>query len=125
MPDVSSSVLVKPGDKVTKGQDVVILEAMKMENSIVSYAGTVKQVLGRAIPSPSTANWSNRIAIARNNFRNVRVVFPMKGRTALLNSENEKILTGCMLVWVVGVSAQKEYRAPELRGRAFAGTFCG
>ena len=31
---------------MSKGQDVVILEAMKMENSIMSdYAGTVKQVL--------------------------------------------------------------------------------
>lgn len=46
MPGRILSVLVKPGDKVTKGQDVVILEAMKMENSITSdYAGTVKQVL--------------------------------------------------------------------------------
>ena len=46
MPGRILSVRVKPGDKVTKGQDVVILEAMKMENSITSdYAGTVKQVL--------------------------------------------------------------------------------
>ncbi len=37
---------VKPGDKVTKGQTVVVLEAMKMENSIASdYAGTVKRLL--------------------------------------------------------------------------------
>ena len=40
------SILVKAGDKVAVGQDVVILEAMKMENNISSdYAGTVKQVL--------------------------------------------------------------------------------
>ena len=40
------SVLVKAGDKVAVGQDVVILEAMKMENNISSdYAGTVQQVL--------------------------------------------------------------------------------
>ncbi len=40
------SVLVKAGDKVSVGQDVVILEAMKMENNISSdYAGTVQQVL--------------------------------------------------------------------------------
>lgn len=37
---------VKPGDVITKGQTVVILEAMKMENSIASdYAGTVKRLL--------------------------------------------------------------------------------
>ena len=37
---------VKPGDKVTKGQTVVVLEAMKMENSIASdYTGTVKRLL--------------------------------------------------------------------------------
>ena len=40
------SVKVKVGDKVAAGQDVVILEAMKMENNISSdYAGTVQQVL--------------------------------------------------------------------------------
>lgn len=37
---------VKPGDSVAKEQTVVILEAMKMENSITSdYAGTVKRLL--------------------------------------------------------------------------------
>lgn len=46
MPGRILKVLVAPGDTVSKGQDVVILEAMKMENSIMSdYAGTVKQVL--------------------------------------------------------------------------------
>ena len=36
----------KPGDTVTKSQTVVILEAMKMENSIATdYAGTVKRLL--------------------------------------------------------------------------------
>ena len=37
---------VKVGDKVTMGQEVMILEAMKMENSITSdFAGFVKQIL--------------------------------------------------------------------------------
>ena len=46
MPGRILQVLVAPGDAVAKGQDVVILEAMKMENSIMSdYAGTVKQLL--------------------------------------------------------------------------------
>ena len=37
---------VKVGDKVAAGQEVMILEAMKMENSITSdYAGFVKQIL--------------------------------------------------------------------------------
>ena len=39
-------IKVKVGDQVTSGQEVIILEAMKMENSISSdYAGTVKQIL--------------------------------------------------------------------------------
>ena len=38
--------MVKAGDKVTRGQTVVILEAMKMENSITSdYTGVVKRLL--------------------------------------------------------------------------------
>ncbi len=40
------SIKVKVGDKVSAGQEVVILEAMKMENSIsTDYAGTVVEVL--------------------------------------------------------------------------------
>ena len=40
------SLNVKVGDKVAVGQEVAILEAMKMENSITSdYAGVVKQIL--------------------------------------------------------------------------------
>ena len=39
-------IKVKVGDQVTSGQEVIILEAMKMENSISSdYTGTVKQIL--------------------------------------------------------------------------------
>jgi pyruvate carboxylase subunit B len=39
-------IKVKVGDKVTAGQEVLVLEAMKMENSITTdYAGTVKQIL--------------------------------------------------------------------------------
>ena len=46
MPGSILRYTVKPGDTVTKGQTVVILEAMKMENSIASdYAGTVKRLL--------------------------------------------------------------------------------
>ena len=46
MPGSVLRFAVKPGDKVTKGQTVVVLEAMKMENSIASdYAGTVKRLL--------------------------------------------------------------------------------
>lgn len=46
MPGSVLRFTVQPGDTVTKGQTVVILEAMKMENSIASeYAGTVKRLL--------------------------------------------------------------------------------
>lgn len=46
MPGRVFKILVKPGDSVTKGQDVLILEAMKMENSIMTnFSGVVKQIL--------------------------------------------------------------------------------
>lgn len=46
MPGSVLRFTVKPGDAVTKGQTVVVLEAMKMENSIASdYTGTVKRLL--------------------------------------------------------------------------------
>ena len=46
MPGSILRFTVKPGDTVTKSQTVVIVEAMKMENSIATdYAGTVKRLL--------------------------------------------------------------------------------
>jgi pyruvate/oxaloacetate carboxyltransferase len=46
MPGNVFKILVLPGDKVTAGQEVVVLESMKMENSITSdYTGTVKRIL--------------------------------------------------------------------------------
>lgn len=48
MPGSILQVLVKAGDSLAKGQPVIILEAMKMENSITSdYAGTVKRVFAK------------------------------------------------------------------------------
>ncbi|CCZ09735.1 MULTISPECIES: biotin/lipoyl-containing protein [Culturomica] len=45
MPGNIFKIQVKPGDAITKGQSVIILEAMKMENNIASdYAGTVKRI---------------------------------------------------------------------------------
>lgn len=45
MPGSILKVLVKVGDTVSKGQPVIILEAMKMENSLASdYTGTVKRI---------------------------------------------------------------------------------
>lgn len=39
---------MKVGDAVKAGQEVAVLEAMKMENAITSdFAGTVKQILVR------------------------------------------------------------------------------
>lgn len=46
MPGKVFKMLVKVGDTVKSGQDVVILEAMKMENNISTpFSGTVKQIL--------------------------------------------------------------------------------
>jgi len=46
MPGLILKVLVKPGDIVTVGQKVMMMEAMKMENDInTTIAGTVAEVL--------------------------------------------------------------------------------
>jgi len=45
MPGSVVEVLVKPGDVVAKGATLMIIEAMKMEHTIVApVAGTVKEV---------------------------------------------------------------------------------
>ena len=45
LPGTIIDVFVKPGDKVTIGQRVLLLEAMKMENNIESdKAGTVAEI---------------------------------------------------------------------------------
>jgi len=45
MPGVILDVAVKPGDSVTRGQEIAVLEAMKMQNSIKSpRAGTIAEV---------------------------------------------------------------------------------
>ena len=46
MPEKMTASKEKPGYKLKAGQEVHILEAMKMENSITSdVAGTIKQIL--------------------------------------------------------------------------------
>ncbi|MCP4022527.1 MAG: acetyl-CoA carboxylase biotin carboxyl carrier protein subunit [Desulfobacteraceae bacterium] len=45
MPGTIIQVHVKPGDDVIEGQEMLVLEAMKMENPIVATtAGKVKEV---------------------------------------------------------------------------------
>ena len=45
LPGVILNILVREGDTVSSGQDVLIMEAMKMENSIQSpFSGTVKKI---------------------------------------------------------------------------------
>ena len=40
------NIKVKPGDKVKKGDVLLIIEAMKLENEVVSpFEGTVAQIL--------------------------------------------------------------------------------
>lgn len=55
MPGVVVEVMVKPGDSVSKGQPLLILSAMKMQNEINAPSdGKVKQVLvaaGQAVAS--------------------------------------------------------------------------
>ncbi len=46
MPGIVRGVLVEPGQSVSEGQPVVILEAMKMENELAAeQAGVVREVL--------------------------------------------------------------------------------
>lgn len=46
IPGLVHSILVKAGDKIEKGQSVIILEAMKMESEISTSAdGTVNKIL--------------------------------------------------------------------------------
>ena len=45
MPGTILEIMVSEGDKVENGQDLLVLEAMKMENMIkASKAGTVKEI---------------------------------------------------------------------------------
>ena len=46
LPGLVIGILVKPGDEVKKGQPVILLESMKMENEILSpKAGVVREIL--------------------------------------------------------------------------------
>lgn len=46
LPGTVVNVFVKPGDKVESGQVVLVIEAMKMKNSIRStFSGTISEVL--------------------------------------------------------------------------------
>lgn len=61
LPGVVLNILVKPGEKVTAGQTVLILEAMKMENEISSpIAGTVSAIL---VYSNQNVNTNDILAI--------------------------------------------------------------
>ncbi len=45
LPGVIVGISVKPGDQVREGQELAVLEAMKMENSIEApCAGTIQQI---------------------------------------------------------------------------------
>ena len=63
MPGTVVNVLKKPGDKVKAGEVVLIMEAMKMENEIVSrHAGTIIQML---VSKGSVVNTGDALGIIR------------------------------------------------------------
>ena len=50
MPGTIKEIIVKVGDAVKEDEELVILEAMKMENPIVAPSnGTVKEIKGRKV----------------------------------------------------------------------------
>ncbi len=55
MPGRVISILVRPGDRVTAGQEVCVVEAMKMEQSIrAARQGTVKEIMVQPMDSVRT-----------------------------------------------------------------------
>ena len=45
MPGMVLEIIINAGDKVNKGDNLLILESMKMENTIKSpFSGTVKEI---------------------------------------------------------------------------------
>ena len=97
LPGKVIDIKVKVGDVVSAGQEVVVLEAMKMENSISSdYAGVVKQILvvagdnvatdallieidDTAKAAPAAAPAAPKAAVVGN-----KVVAPLPGRVISL-----------------------------------------
>jgi len=95
LPGKVIDIKVKVGDTVAPGQEVVLLEAMKMENSITAdFGGVVKQILvavgdnvatdaiileiGEAAPAAAPA--APKAAVAGN-----KVTAPLPGRVIALN----------------------------------------
>lgn len=106
LPGKVIDIKVKVGDKVAAGQEVVLLEAMKMENSITSdFAGYVKQVLVAVGDNVATdaiileiseeaptaaATAAPKAAVAGN-----KVVAPLPGRViALKVKEGDSVAAG-------------------------------
>ena len=105
LPGKVIDIKVKVGDTVAPGQEVVVLEAMKMENSITSdFGGVVKQILvavGDNVASdaiileigeaaPATAPAAPKAAVVGN-----KVVAPLPGRViALKVKEGDAVAAG-------------------------------
>ena len=105
LPGKVIDIKVKVGDTVTAGQEVVLLEAMKMENSITSdYTGVVKQILvsvGDNVATdaviieigdsaPAAAPAAPKAAVSGN-----KVVAPLPGRVISLKvKEGDSVAVG-------------------------------
>ena len=105
LPGKVIDIKVKVGDTVTAGQEVVLLEAMKMENSITSdYIGVVKQILvsvGDNVATdaviieigdsaPAAAPKAPKAAVAGN-----KIVAPLPGRVISLKvKEGDSVAVG-------------------------------
>ena len=60
MPGVVVSIPVREGDEVAQGQPVIVVEAMKMQNSLTSsVAGTIKSIK----VSPGTSVEKNQVLL--------------------------------------------------------------
>jgi propionyl-CoA carboxylase alpha chain len=66
MPGKLVSIAVKVGDKVAPGQELVVVEAMKMQNVLKSHVGAVVRAGTQAIPMHASSVHTNHLLRTRS-----------------------------------------------------------
>ena len=115
-------IKVKVGDKIAVGQEVVVLEAMKMENSITSdFAGVVKQILvseGDAVQADSilieveSAKSSSAAAAPRAAVTGKTVAAPLPGRVIEIKVKvGDKVAMGQEIIILEAMKMENAIKA--------------